>query len=75
MIMNRAGEQDLNLKRSKRIYKQDSYWYYLTREQIHIGPFDTYSEAEAGVGDFVDFVLHAEPNVIKTLSMYKQAAA
>lgn len=72
--MNRHGEAGNNPNRSKRIYKEGEYWYYSTREKVNIGPFDTYSEAEAGVGEFVDFIIHAEPSVVETLARYRQVA-
>lgn len=72
--MNRTGEYKDHPTRSKRVYQQGNYWYYTTRENIDIGPFDSASEAEAGVSGFVDFILHADPTVAQTLSLYARAA-
>lgn len=75
--MNRNGEQLNNMpERKTRFFEQDGYWYYNTREGVAIGPFDTQSEAETGVSDFIDFILHAEPSVSETLAKYaaQQAA-
>lgn len=72
--MNRTGENEDHPTRSKRIFQRDNYWYYTTREDIDIGPFDSASEAVSGVRDFVDFILHADPNVAQTLSLYAKAA-
>jgi len=72
--MNRCGEAGNSPIRTKRVYKQGNYWYYSTREQINIGPFDSCSEAESGVGEFVDFIMHAEPSVLESLTMYRKAA-
>ncbi len=75
MAMNRSGEQGNHPDRSRRFFKKADYWYYSTREGVDIGPFDTLSEAETGVSDFIDFVLHAEPGVLQTLERYGKAAA
>lgn len=72
--MNRTGEQEKSHIRSKRVYRDGDYWYYLTREKVSIGPFDTSSEADKGVSDFVDFIMHAEPSIAQTLSRYGAAA-
>ena len=72
--MNRIGESEDHPARSKRVFQSGDYWYYTTRENIDIGPFDSASEAEAGVRDFVDFILHADPAVAQTLSLYARAA-
>lgn len=73
--MNRIGEVgDCPERRSKRIFQRDNYWYYTTREGVDIGPFDSAPEAEAGVSDFVDFIIHAEPAVAKALTKYARAA-
>lgn len=72
--MNRLGEQGECPSRSSRFLKKEGYWYYTTREGVDIGPFDTKGEAEAGVSDFIDFVLHADPAVVAVLSKYKTAA-
>lgn len=73
--MNRTGEGGNLPERSHRFFKKSDYWYYSTREGVDIGPFDTLSEAETGVSEFIDFILHAEPSVIKTLERYGQGQA
>lgn len=73
--MNRTGEIGQSCPdRSKRFFKKADYWYYNTREGVDIGPFDSMNEAEAGVSDFIDFIIHAEPGVVKTLERYRRAA-
>ena len=72
--MNRTGEQLDVPTRCSRYFEKAGYWYYTTREGVDIGPFDTLHEAERGVSDFIDFVLHAEPEVIATLERYGRAA-
>lgn len=68
--MNRRGEQGSLPSRSRRFFQQDNYWYYNTREGVPIGPFDSLSEAETGVSDFIDFVTHAEPSIAQVLQLY-----
>lgn len=77
MAMHRTGETgNLPLPgRNHRFFQKESYWYYSTREGVDIGPFDTLGEAEMGVSDFIDFVLHAEPAVLQSLEQYGRAAA
>ncbi|MFT5083269.1 MAG: hypothetical protein ACI9Y1_001310 [Lentisphaeria bacterium] len=72
--MNRTGEQGTTASRCQRFFKKDDYWYYSTREGVNIGPFDTLNEAEIGASEFIDFIMHAEPNIIKTLEKYGRAA-
>jgi hypothetical protein len=72
--MNRTGENSAVPERSKRYYAKDGYWYYATREGVNIGPFDTLGEAERGVSDFIDFIMHAEPEVVASLERYGRAA-
>lgn len=73
--MNRIGEAgSCPSRRSQRFFQKAEYWYYSTREGVDIGPFDSLSEAEIGVSDFIDFVIHAEPKVIETLEKYGKAA-
>lgn len=72
--MNRSGESGNFPSRSKRVFERENYWYYTTREGVDIGPFDTLQEAESGVSDFVDFIMHAEPSVARALSLYARAA-
>lgn len=73
--MNRIGEKCNLPTRNTRFTQADGYWYYNTREGVAIGPFDTLSEAEIGVSDFIDFITHADSSISETLSKYRQAAA
>ncbi len=72
--MNRIGEKEELPDRKSRLFLIDDYWYYSTREGIDIGPFDTKHEAESGISDFIDFIIHAEPQVIDSLNKYRPAA-
>ncbi|WP_045855883.1 DUF6316 family protein [Teredinibacter purpureus] len=73
--MNRTGDTNTPPNRSKRFFEKGEYWYYSTREGVDIGPFDTLHEAETGASDFIDFILHAEPEVLQTLERYASKAA
>lgn len=72
--MNRTGEQMDVPGRGSRYFQKDGYWYYATREGVDIGPFDSLHDAEHGVSDFIDFVMHAEPEVLASLESYGRAA-
>jgi hypothetical protein len=72
--MNRTGEKGVLPQRNSRFFKRDAYFYYSTREGIDIGPFDSLHEAETGASAFIDFVLHAEPQVMASLNRYSRAA-
>lgn len=71
LTMNRYGEDGTFPGRQRRFYDSAGYWYYATREGIDIGPFDSLSEAEAGASAFIDFVLHAEPDVLQSINKYR----
>lgn len=73
--MNRLGEQGTQPERNSRFSQQNGYWYYSTREGIDIGPFDSLSEAQAGVSSFIDFILHAEPDVVESIHRNYSASA
>jgi len=73
--MNRTGEEGFTPNRSRRFLEKNGYWYYRTREGVDIGPFDSLTEAESGASEFIDFILHAEPDIIHTLEKYASKAA
>lgn len=68
--LNRYGESGGVPERASRVYRQDEYWWYLTREGVHVGPFDTRSEAECGVRDFVDYITHAREQDSQSFASY-----
>jgi hypothetical protein len=72
--MNRTGETGQLPQRNQRFYLREGYYYYTTRENIDIGPFDSLRQAEVGVGDFIDFVGQAEPQVKQSLTYYAKTA-
>ena len=73
--MNRTGESIALPERKSRFFEAEGYWYYNTREGVAIGPFDSLGDAETGVTDFIDFIIHAEPSISETLAKYADRAA
>lgn len=72
--MNRIGEAGHRPIRKSRFFEVDGYWYYGTRERVNIGPFDSLHAAERGASAFIEFVMHAEPDVVESLKVYGTAA-
>jgi hypothetical protein len=60
--------------RSERLFCQSDYWYFKTREGMHIGPYDNRELAEKGIQDFTDFLSTARPDVVSRISDYVRAA-
>jgi hypothetical protein len=74
MIMtNRTGENGSIPDRHGRFLQKEGYWYYTTREGVDIGPFDNRSDAEVGVGEFIDFICASEPKILAALKQYRAA--
>ncbi len=72
-MSNRAGEHGNIPTRSGRFHQKAGYWYYSTREGVDIGPFDSRTDAEVGVGEFVDFICASEPKILAALRSYRAA--
>ena len=78
MRKKRKNEQNEDFSipaRGDRLYRQDGYWYFKTREGFSIGPFDSVQQAKSGVTDFMDFMHSAEPSVIKRVTDYASRVA
>ncbi len=60
MEMCRKGEAGPSPFRSGRYFVVDSKWYFACREGIDQGPFDSKSEAEAGLTTFLEQVANFE---------------
>ncbi len=73
MDHNRNGETGNIPTRHSRFKEQDGYWHYCSREGVKIGPFDSQQEAEAGVGEFIDFLLAADPSIKEAVEQYLAA--
>jgi Domain of unknown function (DUF6316) len=70
---NRKSELEKSIAaiiRSERLFMQQGYWYFKTREGFSIGPFDNTEGANQGVHDFLDFVDNTEPCMIKRVANY-----
>lgn len=69
--LNRTGENGSIPNRSERFVQKHGYWYYTTREGLHIGPFDGPQDAKHGVGEFIHFIDESEPTIIEKLKLYR----
>ncbi|WP_298635911.1 DUF6316 family protein [uncultured Umboniibacter sp.] len=38
-----------------RFYVQDDFWFFRTREDVNIGPFDSFEAAREGLDDYLSF--------------------
>ncbi len=54
--------------RSDRVFQKGAYWYFHTRENVQIGPFDSYDLALKGANDYVGFAMDADPALLETLA-------
>lgn len=61
---NRNGESGPVPLRSDRFFSAQGEWFFATREGAPIGPFEDKEEATKGLGDFIEFLALAEPNVL-----------
>jgi hypothetical protein len=64
----RRGEDKVFSDRSDRVCQKGAYWYFHTREEVMIGPFDSKELAIKGANDYVGFAIDADPDVLKTLA-------
>ena len=51
--------------RSQRFFKLAEEWYFATRENVTMGPFESQDLAKAAVADFVSFVDSASPKLLR----------
>jgi len=54
--------------RSDRYFKLSDYWYFITREGATLGPYDSKDQAQDAVADYIQFVNHASPAMLKMLA-------
>ena len=54
-----------NTVRSERFFKLADDWYFTTRENVTLGPFESREEAKMAVADFVDFINNASPKIVQ----------
>ena len=63
--MPRAGEHTNQIPlRTDRFFVVNGSWYFVTREELSIGPFHTKDEAIQALSDFIDFVRLADPELL-----------
>lgn len=59
--------------RSHRLFEQNNYWYFRTREGFDVGPFDNRGEAAIGAKGFVNFLEESQPDVVTRVTNYISA--
>ncbi|MGS2717345.1 DUF6316 family protein [Eionea flava] len=62
-------------KRSDRLFNQNDYWYFRTREGMDIGPFDTRGDAAIGAKSFIGFLEDAKPELVSRVTNYIKVVA
>ena len=69
-VENRAGEAGVVIPaRKMRIFKEDGYFYYRTREGMNIGPFDNEDQALKSINDYIEnFIGKTDESVVKKIS-------
>jgi chromatin remodeling complex protein RSC6 len=60
--------------RTDRLFEQENYWYFRTREGMDIGPFDTRGEASVGAKSFVGFLEGSQPEIVSRVTDYIKVA-
>ena len=60
--------------RGDRFFKLANNWYFTTREGFSMGPYDSHEMAAKGTGDYISFVNHAAPHILKLLIPNTQTA-
>jgi hypothetical protein len=59
----RKGEGEKHWFRSDRFFKVGNDWFFTTREQKDVGPFTSQSEAEHGLGLFVECLTQRDTDI------------
>ena len=57
-----------NPDRKERVFQKGEFWYFYTREEVQIGPFNSRELAEKGANDYVGFAIDADPKILGSLS-------
>jgi hypothetical protein len=73
-LQSRKNENIEIPTRSDRIFEQDNYWYFRTREGMDIGPFDTRGDASIGAKGFISFIEESQPDVVNRVTSYIRSA-
>ena len=64
----RLGDETPPIQRSPRVYEEAGEFYFKTREGKAVGPYATREEADAGLGDFIEFVQLAPLDALASLT-------
>ncbi|RLA40813.1 MAG: hypothetical protein DRR06_15015 [Gammaproteobacteria bacterium] len=75
--INREGEKGTLARvpvRGSRFFKLADNWYFTTRENTSMGPYDSFEMAEKGADDYVEFVSTATPHMLDALARQSQTA-
>lgn len=54
--------------RSDRFFKLADSWYFTTRENVTLGPFESRELARAAVDDFIAFIETASPKIVEAFT-------
>jgi hypothetical protein len=73
-LQPRKGESNKIPARENRIFQQESYWYFRTREGMDIGPFDDRGSAAVGSKGFVSFLEESQPDIVSRVTHYISVA-
>jgi hypothetical protein len=73
-LQARKDEQIDVPARTDRLFTQDNYWYFRTREGMDIGPFDTRGEAAVGAKSFINFLEGSQPEIVSRVTNYIKVA-
>lgn len=73
-LQARKDEQINVPARSDRLFEQENYWYFRTREGMDIGPFDTRGEASLGAKSFIAFLEGSQPEIVSRVTNYIKVA-
>ena len=63
----RTGEHRATPPRSDRYFERNNYWYYITREGVEIGPYDSRRAALFGCTLVIDYIARRNPAAVETL--------
>lgn len=70
--VTRKGEVAKFWYRSDRFIKIDNQWYFTTRENREVGPFESRAAAEHGLGIFIECICKYESTVEHAISTATQ---
>ena len=53
--MNRVTDRDQKVRfRANRFHNSNGYWYFVSREGINVGPFESKKGAETELGNYLE---------------------